>query len=249
MSQVVNAYDVRGRVGQDLDASVVTALAAAFADVVAHPGGHTQVAVGHDMRASCAELTQAVVDGLAARGVGSLALGLCSTDELYYACGVRALPGVMVTAGNHPADHNGMKLCAARAAPVDEDTGLYQVASVAERYLRDGVPQASDRDVVHSTWDVLDDYAAYLHSLVDLAAIRPLSVVVDAGNGMAALTVPAVLGPDAGLAGVPVRLFEVHMRMDGRMPSRVGGLLEGESLDALRSSVLEHHADLGLAFD
>jgi len=254
LAQIVNAYDVRGRVPQDLDARTAAALGAAFADVVAHPADagrgqeRTQVLLGHDMRTTSPELADAVAEGLTARGADVLNLGLCSTDELYYASGVRALPGVMVTASHHPADHNGLKLCAAKAAPVDEDSGLYQVAAVAARYLRDGVPQAGTAGEMAS-WDVLSDYAAYLRSLVDLSAVRPLAVVVDAGNGMAALTVPAVLGPDAGLATLPVRVFDVHMRLDGRLPSRVGGPLEAENLTALRHKVLDHHADLGLAFD
>ena len=257
LDRIVNTYDVRGRVGEHLDAPTVTALAAAFADVVVRPAGHTQAVVGHDMRTTSPGLADAVVAGLGARGLDVLSLGLCSTDELYYASGVRALPGVMVTASHHPADWNGLKLCAAKAAPVDEDTGLYQVAAVAERYLRDGVPtiaggtgrpsgQTDGRTV---EWDVLGDYAAYLRSLVDLTRVRPLAVVVDAGNGMAALTVPAVLGADAGLPDVPVRLFDVHMRLDGRLPARAGGPMESENLADLRASVLDHHADLGLAFD
>ncbi|MCL2467043.1 MAG: phosphomannomutase/phosphoglucomutase [Micrococcales bacterium] len=238
MDQIVNAYDVRG---EQLDAPTVTALAAAFADVVAC--ANAKVVVGHDMRTTSAELVEAAVDGLMARGMDVLWLGLCSTDELYYACGVRSLPGLMVTAGNHPASFNGLKLCGPKAAPVDEDTGLYQVASVAERYLRDGLP-ADGRTGTRSEWDVHGDYAAYLRSQVDLSQIRELSVVVDAGNGMAAVTVPAVLGDK-----VPVRLFGVHMRLDGRLPSRTGGPLESESLADLRAEVLAHHADLGLAFD
>jgi phosphomannomutase len=155
-----------------------------------------------------------------------------------------------VTASHHPADYNGQKLSAAKAAPVDEDTGLYQVAAVAERYLRDGVPQVDEGSTGQvSAWDVLGDYAAHLRSLVDLTPVRPLAVVVDAGHGMAALTVPAVLGTDAGLPPLPVRLFEVHMRLDGRLPARVGGPLESDNLTDLRASVIDHHADLGLAFD
>ncbi|MCL2090443.1 MAG: phosphomannomutase/phosphoglucomutase [Micrococcales bacterium] len=250
LDQIVNAYDVRGRVPEHLDAPTATALAAAFADVVVRPAGHTQVVVGHDMRTTSPDLTDAVADGLTGRGLDVLSLGLCSTDELYYACGVRALPGVMVTASHHPADYNGLKLCAAKAAPVDEDTGLYQVAAVAERYLRDGLPRVDEPAAGQVTaWDALGDYAAYLRSLVDLTAVRPLAVVVDAGNGMAALTVPAVLGTDVGLPPLPTRLFEVRMRLDGRLPSRVGGPLESESLADLRAGVLDHHADLGLAFD
>jgi len=126
MDQIVNAYDVRG---EQLDAATVTALAAAFADVVA--SAYQAVVVGHDMRTTSADLVDAAVAALTARGMDVLRLGLCSTDELYYACGVRALPGLMVTAGNHPASFNGLKLCGPRATPVDEDTGLYQVAAIA----------------------------------------------------------------------------------------------------------------------
>lgn len=248
LDAVVNVYDVRGRVPEDLDERSATALAAAFADeVVLAEGGSTAV-VGHDMRLTSPALAAAVAEGLAARGVDVVELGLCSTDELYYASGVRRLPGVMVTASHHPAGWNGLKLCRAGAAPVAEDSGLVQVARRAQRYLDEGLPAAGPLGSV-STWDVLADYAAMLRGLVDLQGIRPLVVVVDAGNGMAGLTVPAVLGADAGIEPPPVRVFEVHMRLDGRLPHRTGGPLEAESLSDLRAAVLEHHADLGLAFD
>ncbi|MBU4214645.1 MAG: phosphomannomutase/phosphoglucomutase [Actinobacteria bacterium] len=248
LGAVVNVYDVRGRVPQDLDEESVTALAAAFADEVVLPDGDDTVVVGHDMRVTSPQLATAVVEGLAMRGVHVVELGLCSTDELYYASGVRRLPGVMVTASHHPAGWNGLKLCRAGAAPVAEDSGLVQVARRAEQYLSDGLPVVGELGQV-STWDVLVDYAAMLRGLVDLSTVRPLVVVVDAGNGMAGLTVPAVLGVDAGIEPAPVRVIEVHMRLDGRLPHRTGGPLEAESLADLRAAVLEHHADLGLAFD
>ncbi|MCL2454394.1 MAG: phosphomannomutase/phosphoglucomutase [Micrococcales bacterium] len=249
LDDIVNAYDVRGRAPEVFDEATATALAAAFADVIARPDGHTQVVIGHDMRTTSPDLTDAVADGLAVRGTDVLSLGLCSTDELYYASGVHRLPGIMVTAGSHPADHNGLKLCRAQAAPVDQDSGLLQVATVAARYLRDGVPEVADDAAGQVTaLDVRGDYAAHLRSLVDLSGIRPLTVVVDAGNGMAGLTVPAVLGA-AGLPDLPVRMIGVHMRLDGRLPSRAGGPLEAESVADLRRTVVDRHADLGLAFD
>jgi phosphomannomutase len=249
LDTIVNAYDVRGQVPEQLDEATVTALAAAFADLVVLADGGRQAVVGHDMRVSSPALAAAVVEGLVGRGVDVLELGLCSTDELYYASGFRSVPGVMVTASHHPAGWNGLKLCRAGATPVDEDAGLPQVAQVAADYLRDGLPAGSGRRGQVEAWDVLTGYARFLRDLVDLSQIRPLVVVVDAGNGMAGLTVPAVLGADAGLPAPPVRLFEVHMRLDGRLPHRTGGPLEVESVADLQAAVREHHADLGLAFD
>jgi phosphomannomutase len=249
LDAIVNAYDIRGRAPEQLDESTAHALAAAFADVVVRADGGSRAVVGHDMRTTSPELATAVVEGLSARGVDVVELGLCSTDELYYASGVSDLPGVMVTASHHPAGWNGLKLCRAGAAPVDEDSGLPDVAELAAGYLRDGTPHWSGRLGAIEARDVLVDYARFLRELVDLSGIRPLVVVVDAGNGMAGLTVPAVLGIDAGLPLLPVRLFEVHMRLDGRLPHRTGGPLEVESVADLQAAVREHHADLGLAFD
>ncbi len=249
LSVVVNPYDIRGLVPQQLDETRVSALAAGFADVVViGDGGPREVVVGHDMRTTSPALERAVVAGLRRRGVGVVRIGLCSTDELYYASGHLALPGVMVTASHHPAGWNGLKLCRAGAAPVSQDSGLVEVAARAARLLAHDETSVEPLGALREV-DVHAGYAALLRSLVDLSGLRPLTVVVDAGNGMAGLTVPAVLGEAAGLPALPVELVGVHLRLDGSLPHRSGGPIEAESVAELQAAVLKQHADLGLAFD
>ena len=194
LSAFVKAYDVRGTVPDQIDARVVRALGAAFADVVARPEGAPAVVIGHDMRPSSPELATALAEGVRDRGVDAVLIGLCSTDGLYHASGVLGLPGAMFTASHNPAQYNGIKFCRAGAAPVGQDTGLSAVRDLAQQWLdADEVPVEERRGEV-SERDTLADYGAFLRGLVDLSGSRPLKVVVDAGNGMGGHTVPAVLG-------------------------------------------------------
>src|SRR4051794_34426289 len=151
------------------------------------------------MRPSSPGLAAAFAAGVCSRGLDVVLVGLVSTDALYYASGALDAPGAMFTASHNPAQYNGVKLCRAGARPVGQDTGLDHVRRFAEQLLADGSAAADPTGALERR-DVLTDYGRHLRGLVDLAAIRPLKVVVDAGNGMAGLTVPAVLGTEAGLA-------------------------------------------------
>ena len=253
LTGLIKAYDVRGTVPDQLNAEVARAIGAAFADVVVLPeapqGARPRVVVGNDMRPSGPELVGAFADGLAARGVDVVRIGLCSTDGLYFASGSLGVPGAMFTASHNPAQYNGIKLCRAGARPVGQDTGLSRVRDLAAEYLRDGVPAGDGATGTVTEQDLLADYAAFLRSLVDLSRIRPLKVVVDAGNGMGGFTAPAVLGTGAGLPELPLEVVPLYFELDGTFPNHEANPLEPENLRDLQKAVVEHGADIGLAFD
>ncbi len=253
LTGLIKAYDVRGTVPDQLNAEVARAIGAAFADVVVLPeapqGARPRVVVGNDMRPSGPELVGAFADGLAARGVDVVRIGLCSTDGLYFASGSLGVPGAMFTASHNPAQYNGIKLCRAGARPVGQDTGLSRVRDLAAEYLRDGVPAGDGATGTVTEQDLLADYAAFLRSLVDLSGIRPLKVVVDAGNGMGGFTAPAVLGTGAGLPELPLEVVPLYFELDGTFPNHEANPLEPENLRDLQKAVVEHGADIGLAFD
>jgi phosphomannomutase len=249
LSDVVKAYDVRGIVPAQLDPRVTRALGAAFADVVVLPDGATACVIAHDMRDSSPELSGAFAEGLRSRGVDVVATGLASTDGLYYASGALDLPGAMFTASHNPAAYNGIKLCRAGARPVGQDTGLADVRVLAERILAGEVADPGGPSGALEDRDLLADYAAFLRGLVDLTGIRPLRVVVDAGNGMGGFTVPAVLETGAGLPALPLTVIPLYFELDGTFPHHEANPLDPANLVDLQDAVREHRADLGLAFD
>jgi phosphomannomutase len=257
LSEIVKAYDIRGVVPDQLDVDVAFALGVAFALVVARPEGALAVAVGHDMRPSSPELSDAFAKGLTSEGVDAVLIGLCSTDGLYHASGALGLPGAMFTASHNPARYNGIKLCRAGARPVGQDSGLVALRDLAQAVLQGGVAPEHNGAVRPAGGptgsltrrDTLADYAAFLRGLVDLCSIRPLTVVVDAANGMAGHTVPAVLGTAAGLAPLPLQVVDLYFELDGSFPNHEANPLDPENLRDLQAAVREHGADLGLAFD
>jgi phosphomannomutase len=233
LSSIVKAYDIRGVVPDQLDEQVARAVGAAFARVT----GAERIVTARDMRASSAPLSAAFAEGVTAQGADVLDAGLGSTDLLYFASGSLDLPGAMFTASHNPARYNGIKLCRAGAAPVGQDTGLREIRALAEQDLE----PAGRRGRVEQR-DLLPAYADYLLGLVDLAAIRPLTVVVDAGNGMAGHTVPAVLGP-------PLTVVPLYFELDGSFPNHEANPLDPANLRDLQAKVVEVGADVGLAFD
>jgi phosphomannomutase len=236
LTALVKAYDVRGLVGEQLDAAVARALGAAFAEEVA--GEAARVVVGHDMRPSSPELSGAFAAGVASRGLDVVLAGLVSTDGLYYASGALDAPGAMFTASHNPAAYNGIKLCRAGARPVSLETGLARVRDRAQELL-DGAPdRPAGRTGVVTSEDLLAGYAGYLRGLVDLSGIRPLRVVVDAGNGMAGLTTPAVLGTAAGLPALPVDVVPLYFELDGTFPNHEANPLEPANLRDLQAAVV-----------
>jgi phosphomannomutase len=246
LSGIVKAYDIRGVVGEGIDGPTVRAIGAALARLLLDEGARSGVAVGHDMRPSSPELARAFAEGVTGQGLDVVDIGLASTDQLYFASGHLGLAGAMFTASHNPARYNGIKLCRAGATPIGQDTGLAAIRSAVEA----GVPDGPGGGRV-TRRDVLADYAAHLHGLVDLSGSRPLRVVVDAGNGMAGHTVPAVLGAPLETAGGGPRIDVVplYFELDGTFPNHEANPLEPANLVDLQKAVVAEGADLGLAFD
>ncbi|MET8952449.1 phosphomannomutase/phosphoglucomutase [Streptomyces sp. NPDC004393] len=239
LSQIVKAYDVRGVVPDQWDESLAELFGAAFAQVT----GANAIVIGHDMRPSSPGLSGAFARGAAALGVDVTEIGLCSTDQLYYASGALNLPGAMFTASHNPAQYNGIKMCRAGAAPVGQDTGLAEIRALVERWVDEGAPEPAQTPGTVTRQDTLKDYAAHLRSLVDLTSIRPLKVVVDAGNGMGGHTVPTVF------AGLPLDVVPMYFELDGTFPNHEANPLDPENIVDLQKRVREEHADIGIAFD
>lgn len=239
------AYDVRGLVGVSISAQSAEAVGAAFVDVLGLSG--QTIACGGDMRPSSPEFSDAFAAGAVRRGANVKSLGLISTDELYYACGSLDIAGAIFTASHNPAEYNGIKMAKAGAVPVSSETGLNAIRDLAQQYLDEGIPAAPSEGTV-STLDVLARYAEELRSLVPLDGIRHLKVVVDAGNGMAGLTVPAVLG-DQLHPPLPLTVVPLYFELDGTFPNHPANPLDPDNLRDLQAAVIAHKADLGLAFD
>ncbi|MFS8096480.1 phosphomannomutase/phosphoglucomutase [Lentzea alba] len=236
LSGIVKAYDIRGVVGEQLDAAVVRDFGAAFARLVGGPA----VVIGHDMRDSSPGLSRAFAEGVQAQGVNVISIGLASTDMLYFASGKLDLPGAMFTASHNPAQYNGIKLCRAGASPVGQDSGLAQIRSDAENQVPDaeGVEQGT-----YEERNMLVDYAAYLNDLVDLKGIRPLKIVVDAGNGMGGYTVPQVF------EGLPIEVIPMYFELDGSFPNHEANPLDPKNIVDLQARTKAEGADAGVAFD
>ncbi|TWE12136.1 phosphomannomutase/phosphoglucomutase [Rudaeicoccus suwonensis] len=250
LADFVKAYDVRGVVPEQLNDDSVRALGTAFAEVVVIPEGADRIVVGRDMRPSSPELAQAFAEGVATAGVAVTLIGLCSTDGLYFASGSLGVPGAMFTASHNPAKYNGIKLCRSGARPVSTDTGLARITQLAQAAL-DGTRTADTAPVPGAIdeSDILGDYARFLRDLVDLRGNRPLKVVVDAGNGMGGHTVPAVLGEGAGLPALPLEVVPLYFELDGTFPNHEANPLDPANLRDLQRAVVDHGADIGLAFD
>jgi phosphomannomutase len=238
VARVIKAYDVRGLVGEQIDEQFVSEVGGAFARLV--HADSTRVVIGYDMRESSPALAAAFAAGVTAQGLDVVQIGLASTDQLYFASGLLDCPGAMFTASHNPAAYNGIKLCRAGAKPVGRDTGL---ATISDEVVA-GVPDFDGPAGSVSEQDVLTEYGTFLRGLVDVTDLRPLRVAVDAGNGMAGHTTPAVLGPVANVSLEPL-FFE----LDGSFPNHEANPLDPANLVDLQRFVLETGADIGLAFD
>ncbi len=235
LDAVFKAYDVRGTVPDQVNPQLARATGGAFVDVT----GADRVVVGHDMRPSSPELVDAFADGAAAAGADVVLIGLAATDQLYFASGRLGLPGAMFTASHNPAGYNGIKLCHAGARPVGRDTGL---TDIRDRVAAGTTYDAGRRGEITRT-DLLADYADHLLQLAPVTG-RPLRVVVDAGNGMAGHTAPAVFERLPGVALVPL-----YFELDGTFPHHEANPIDPATLADLQARVLEEGADVGLAFD
>jgi phosphomannomutase len=235
LTKIIKAYDIRGVVPDEINESVAEAVGAAFVRLT----GADEVVTVHDMRASSGPLAAAFGRGATSQGADVINAGLGSTDMLYYASGTLGIPGAMVTASHNPSRYNGIKLCREGAKPVGQDTGLTELREMIEA----GVPVSTAPPGHLSHRDLLSGYAEHLKKLVDVSAIRPLKVVVDAGNGMAGYTVPKVFD------GLPIDLVPMYFELDGTFPNHEANPIEPANLRDLQRVVTETGADIGLAFD
>ncbi len=236
LSAVFKAYDVRGTVPDQIDDELARAVGGAFVQVTG--AAETGVVVGHDMRPSSPGMARAFAEGAAAAGADVTLIGLASTDQLYFASGTLGLPGAMFTASHNPAQYNGIKMCRAHAVPLGKDTGLDDVRDLV---AAGDLPTAEQPGRITER-DLLEDYAQLLLKLAPVTG-RPLSVVVDAGNGMAGHTAPAVLGH------LDLDVTPMYYELDGTFPNHEANPIEPANMADLQAKVRETGADIGLAFD
>ncbi len=235
LNEIFKAYDIRGVVPDQLDAELTRRIGAAAARVL----DGDAIVVGRDMRPTSPDLVEAFSEGVTSQGADVVNVGLASTDMLYFASGDFDLPGAMFTASHNPPRYNGIKLCRAGAVPVSIDTGLAQIRDlVADDELDpEGQPGSQHEE------DVLERFAEHVRSFVDLDALRPLTVVIDAANGMGGHVVPAAFEP------LPFNVVPLYFELDGTFPNHPADPSDSSNLSDLSRSVREHGADLGLAFD
>ena len=236
MDQVFKAYDVRGTVPDQLDATMCQAIGRAMARFAGAP----EILMARDMRESGVELSKAFSDGVRAEGVTVTDLGMASTDFLYFAAGRLDAPGAMFTASHNPAQYNGIKLCLSGARPIGRDTGLAEIQATAESLLGEPLGELT------GSWrelDLLDEWAEHVISFVDRDALRPLKVVADTANGMGGLVVPTVF------SRLPFSVDILFPELDGNFPNHPADPIQPENLVDLKAAVLAEGADIGLAFD
>jgi phosphomannomutase len=236
---IFKAYDIRGLVDGELSPDFAFAVGLAFARFLEIEREPSTVIIGEDMRPSSPELADAFSAGVTSNGTNVIRIGLASTDLLYFAAGSKNLPGAMFTASHNPAAYNGIKLCLSGARPIGKETGLQTI----ENFVRNGMPVAMRPVGIETNEDLLQAYADHLHKLVSFKGNRPLKIVIDAGNGMAGFTAPAIFDR------LGAEIIPLYFELDGNFPNHEANPIDPENLRDLQKSVLENKADIGLAFD
>ena len=238
-AHIFKAYDIRGLVDVEIDSDFTFATGVAFARFLQLEREPGTVVIGEDMRPSSSPLADAFSAGVNSQGMDVIRIGLASTDMLYFASGKLGLPGAMFTASHNPAEYNGIKLCLSGARPIGKESGLVRI----ENFVREGSPIALRNVGVEKQRNMLEEYVDYLLTLVDLKSIRPLKIIVDAGNGMAGHTAPAIF------ARLNCEIIPMYFDLDGTFPNHEANPLDESTLTDLMQAMKEHNADLGLAFD
>jgi phosphomannomutase len=236
---IFKAYDIRGLVDDELSPDFAFAVGLAFARFLEIEREPSTVIIGEDMRPSSPELAEAFSAGVTSNGTNVIRIGLASTDLLYFAAGSKNLPGAMFTASHNPAAYNGIKLCLSGARPIGKETGLQTI----ENFVRHGMPLAMRPVGSETNEDLLQAYADHLHKLVSFKGNRPLKIVIDAGNGMAGFTAPAIFDR------LGAEIIPLYFELDGNFPNHEANPIDPANLRDLQKSVLENKADIGLAFD
>lgn len=236
---IFKAYDIRGLVDNEITPDFTFSTGVAFARFLQLEREPATVVIGEDMRPSSPVLADAFSAGVTSQGMDVTRIGLASTDMLYFASGKLNLPGAMFTASHNPAEYNGIKLCRSGARPIGKESGLLTI----ENFVRQGSPMQIRSMGIEKNREMLSEYVDYLHSLVDLSEMRSLKIVVDAGNGMAGYTAPAIF------EGLNVDLIPLYFELDGSFPNHEANPIDAKNLKDLQKAVKKHKADLGLAFD
>ena len=236
---IFKAYDIRGLVDGELSPDFAFAVGLAFARFLEIEREPSTVIIGEDMRPSSPELAEAFSAGVTSNGTNVIRIGLASTDLLYFAAGSKNLPGAMFTASHNPAAYNGIKLCLSGARPIGKETGLQTI----ENFVRNGIPLAMRPVGSETNEDLLQAYADHLHKLVSFKGNRPLKIVIDAGNGMAGFTAPAIF------ERLGAEIIPLYFELDGNFPNHEANPIDPANLRDLQKAVLENKADIGLAFD
>ncbi|MFL5628477.1 MAG: phosphomannomutase/phosphoglucomutase [Ktedonobacteraceae bacterium] len=233
---IFSAYDVRGIYGENLTDDVAYRIGRAAAQYLNVPA----IAVGRDMRLSSPALASAVIHGITDQGVDAVDLGMTTTDALYFAVGKFNYPaGIMITASHNPGKYNGMKFCRAQAFPISLESGLADIRDLAvSGHFTEPTTQGK---IIKR--DIIDDYVNHVLSFIDISKIKPLKVVIDAGNGMAGLVVPRVF------QHLPCKLVPLYFELDGNFPNHPASPIEPENMADVQKKVREIQADLGAAFD
>ena len=238
-AHIFKAYDIRGLVDVEIDVDFAFATGVAFArflQIEREPG---TIVIGEDMRPSSPLLADAFSAGATSLGMDVIRIGLASTDMLYFASGKLGLPGAMFTASHNPAEYNGIKLCLSSARPIGKESGLVTI----ENFVREGSPIALRNVGVEKQRNMLEEYVDHLLTLVNIKNIRPLKIIVDAGNGMAGHTAPAIF------ARLNCEVIPMYFELDGTFPNHEANPLDETTLTDLKKAMIEQKADLGLAFD
>ncbi|NDG25129.1 MAG: phosphomannomutase/phosphoglucomutase [Actinobacteria bacterium] len=241
LDKIIKAYDIRGLVKDEITPDFSFSVGVAFAkflEIEREPG---TIVVGEDMRPSSAPLAKAFCDGATSQGMDVIRIGLSSTDMLYFASGKLNLPGIMFTASHNPAKYNGMKLCKSGARPVGKESGLQVIKDIIEK----GAPISNRPIGKVREQDLLKEYVDFLIKQFPKKTFskRKIKVVIDAGNGMAGFTAPAVMEK------LNVELIPMYFELDGNFPNHEANPIEPDNLKDLQKMVKRHKADIGLAFD
>ena len=241
LDKIIKAYDIRGLVKDEITPDFSFSLGVAFAKFLEYEREPATIVVGEDMRPSSPLLADAFSDGVISQGMDVIRIGLASTDMLYFASGKLNLPGIMFTASHNPAKYNGMKLCKSGARPIGQETGLVKIRQLIEQ----GVPISNRPIGSMRNQELLREYVDYLLSLFPDKAFkkRKLKVVIDAGNGMAGFTAPAVM------ERLNIDLIPMYFELDGNFPNHEANPIEAKNLKDLQKRVKKEKADIGLAFD
>lgn len=235
LSTIFKSYDIRGTYPDQLTDELAYHVGQAAAQVL---GGPT-IAVGRDMRVSSENLSVALMRGITDAGIDVIDAGMVSTDTMYYVSGKYQLPVVMITASHNPAKYGGFKFCRSGAEAVSASTGLNDI----REFIASGKTLSAEVKGSIEKKDVLAEYGAHLRSLVDTAAMKPLKIVIDAGNGMGGVLA------EAALAGLPFAITPLYFQPDGTFPNHPASPIEPENCVDACNKVQEVGADIGIIFD